>query len=748
MITTTHTLSWEFGGWLEGQPAGLAWSVLVAFAVVGVGLFYWSYRKALVELTPKRRVVLGLLRTAVWAGLITILAAPTRIDRNYEQRNQKALAVLVDRSGSMTTADNRQRRRLDDALVRWRAMAPAARATFGGPNVFAFADTLSAVPNTDAPVDVKADQTNFFKSLQQVLADAPTEGWGGIVVLTDGLDTSGEAIDIALDHTARAALACGTPLYFVPGRNRYAGGEFFTLRDFSVPGQVAPRSTFRVEATFDSYQAAPRNLTVNLKVNGVARPAAAMRVEAGRRMAEWSAEVQADAPGVIELELQAGEEIARATVRVALPPTNRILYFQGALDWSYRFLADILKRDMSFELTPVFSFPNPNAPLPAGALARLPATPEELAAFDIVILANVVATQLTPAQQKALENWVRDGGVLLFLAPDDDSTQGFSGSELEKMLPVIFAKPTARDRATEGMLGTLRNLGGRGGGSDPTTLQPFVWEQTPQVREIFEMAAKTGTELPTPIFSDYAHVAGAKPGAMVLARHPVDTVPGGERAILLALQRYGRGRSVVLASDSLWRWKLNQPSGERGTELFWQNLFSWLTRDRQSGLAFDHAPLHAPLGREVALRLVGAGSEKLRVEAVLGGQRLVLPESGSDVAARIFPWRPATAGYWQIIATDASGRQASHWLSVDHATQTGEYSGIPPDEELMRDLANRTGGAVLENAPPAAWQMSRQASDALLGEQKTQLWHQRWVLGVLLGLYGFELLLRRWWKML
>ena len=136
------------------------------------------------------------------------------------------------------------------------------------------------------------------------------------------------------------------------------------------------------------------------------------------------------------------------------------------------------------------------------------------------------------------------------------------------------------------------------------------------------------------------------------------------------------------------------------------------------------------------------------MEAVLGGQRLALSEGAADDAVRVFSWRPALEGYWQILATDASGRQASHWLTVDRAAPTGEYSGIPPDEELMRDLANRTGGAVLENSPPAAWQMARQASGALLEERKTPLWQRRWVLGLLLGLYGLELLLRRRWKML
>lgn len=748
MITRTETITWQFGGWLAGLPPAAAWAVLGVGAALGAAAVWWSYRSALVELTPARRATLCALRLAMWWGLLVILAAPTRIERRYGQPGAKPLAVVVDRSASMTTPDNRKQRRVDDALRRWRLLAPAARANFGDPQTFVFAETVKPVAAVDATTDVSPDQTHLFAALRHLLDEAPAGGWGGITVLTDGLDTSGQSLETQLDQTARAALAVGTPLFFVPGRNRYAGGAYFTLRDFTTPGQVAPRTTFRVEATFDSYQTAPRNLTARLKVNGVDRPASTLRLAAGRRLEAWSAEVQSEGPGVIELELQAGGEIARATVRVESPPTNRILYYQGALDWSYRFLTDILKRDTTFTLAPVFSYPNPRAPLPAGALARFPATAAELAAFDLVILANVVAPQLTPAQQTALDQWVREGGVLLFLAPDDDSTQGLAGSELEKMLPVVFADPDSLDDATAALRNTMRNLGG-GGGSDPTILTPFAWEETLQVRGIFEIEAKAGTELPRPLFSNYAHVAAAKPGAQVLARHPSATMPGSDKnAILLAVQRYGRGHSCVLTTDSLWRWKLSQPSTERGAELFWQNLFAWLMRDRHRGLAFEHGPRHLALGREAALRITGGDTEPLIVDAVLGPQRIRLSEGAADGAVRIFPWRPPTEGFWRINATSAAGQQASHWVSVEPAGQTGEHAGQPPDEALLRVLADRTGGAVLENTPPVAWQQARPDTGELLGERQTPLWHHPWMLGALFGLYGLELLLRRWWKML
>ncbi len=749
MITTTQTAAWEFGGFLAGRSPLFACTALGAVAVLGAGFIYISYRAALVELSPMRRGVLVALRASILIALLLILAGPTHNKRRYEEVRRKPLAILIDRSGSMITPDNRKRRRLDDALRRWRTMEPAAKRNFSELHNFAFAETMQSVDASDAPGKVDAAQTKLYSAFHQVFASAPADGWGAVVVLTDGLDTAGGSAEAEASSVAQEAVAAGTPLYFVPGRNRYAGGAYFGLREFGVPDQAPPHSTFRLDAAFDSYEAKARDLEVSVIVNGVAQKSSVLHLEAGRRLTSWATEIQADAPGELDIRLKAGTESARAIVRVASPASNRFLYYQGALDWNYRFLSDILKRDSTFTITPVFNFPNPNAALPPGALARLPLTDSELAQFDIVLLANIVASQLNAAQQTALDHWVRDGGILVFLTPDDDSTSGFAGSELEKMLPVVFAPPQPRAEEEFRPLDRLR-FRANFSSSKVTVLNPYAWESNPHVKEIFNMKGKSAEAVVIqPLFSAYAHVARAKPGAEVLARHPVDLAPnGGEHAILLAMQRYGRGRSVVLTTDSLWRWKLNQPTTERGAETFWENLFSWLLRDRQRGLTFENPPLHVALGQDIPLRILGGGTEKLKVSAGAGSHIAQLPEASADGTARIFHFQPDAAGTWELTASDAEGRSARRWVSVAAGVRTGEYSGLPPDENLLRMLATRTGGEVLENSPPADWQSPQRTEPILLGEEKTSLWDQGRFLSILLGLYGAEMLLRRRWKML
>lgn len=769
MTSTVESFSWRFGGPLAGLPPSLAWSILGAIGVAGAVWIIIGYRRTLVSLTPRRRLVLSALRLFVWLLLLVALAGPTRIQRTYAQKETRPLAVLIDRSDSMTAADNRGARRADDALRRWRALSPAAVETFGATRTFAFADDFVSISSPEANARLKTTGTRVFGALQRTLAEAPPGGWGGIVVLTDGLDTSGEETGAALNDTVRTALAAATPVFPLPGRNRFAGGEFLALRDLSVPARVPPRSTFRLEITLDSFQSAPRTLPLRLKVGDTWHDPENLRLDTGRRALAWSIELPAGAPGVIPIELVAGNATdaprAHAEVLVSKPDSTRILYYQGALDWGYRFLADILRRDPSFTLTTIFNLApdgRRRAPSQVETLPDLPDTAAGYNAFDMVVLANAAAAQLSAAQQAALSTWVGTGGVLLFLAPDNDATRGFAGSELEKMLPVVFADavPAAgEDPNVTDFRERMREVGGSRESMEvpfardaarntrAPALSAFAWE--PNASELFGSdLAKT-----SPLFANYARVARAKPGAVVLARHPRDLAPAsGEHAILLAFQRYGRGQSAVLTSDALWRWKLNQPSSERGVEKFWQNLLAWLGRERPRSLRFDHAPLQVQKGQEILVRIAGATgpltvtaspSEALAKE----GRLITLAPAGDEKGVRLFRWTPAADGPWVLSARAGEGEPVRHWLNVTVLT-TGENSGLPTDEALLQTLAQRTGGTLLGDTPPPAWRGAAGQTAALLRETAEPLWHQGWILAAILTAYALELVLRRRWQLL
>jgi hypothetical protein len=103
-------------------------------------------------------------------------------------------------------------------------------------------------------------------------------------------------------------------------------------------------------------------------------------------------------------------------------------------------------------------------------VAELPERPQALGSFDCLILNNVDTSSLTPAQQAALESWVRQGGRLVIGggagARKTVSGLGDRDGRLESLLPLIPGREVEVD--------ALPGLIGLGGGEAVRVPGPFL----------------------------------------------------------------------------------------------------------------------------------------------------------------------------------------------------------------------------------------------------------------------------------
>src|SRR5436190_22482410 len=77
-----------------------------------------------------------------------------------------------------------------------------------------------------------------------------------------------------------------------------------------------------------------------------------------------------------------------------------------------------------------------------------------------------------------------------------------------------------------------------------------------------------------PALAASAPLGGPRPGATVLA---VTSSPGGAVYPVVAVQRYGQGRSMIFAGEASWRWKMLVASSNRSYEFFWRQAARWLS---------------------------------------------------------------------------------------------------------------------------------------------------------------------------
>ena len=208
-----------------------------------------------------------------------------------------------------------------------------------------------------------------------------------------------------------------------------------------------------------------------------------------------------------------------------------------------------------------------------------PASREALFAYDALIIANVESDFFTRAQLQMAADFVSErGGGLLVLGGRSFAQRGLIGTPLEEVLPLEL-----NDR--RGGLARAAYNSERAARPQTVTLTADG-ENHPIMRIGASTAENARLWAAMPALAASAPLGGPRPGANVLA---VTSAPGVGVVPLIAVQRYGRGRSMVFTGEGSWRWKMMLASTDRSYEFFWRQSARWL-----AGPAPDPVAVSAP----------------------------------------------------------------------------------------------------------------------------------------------------------
>ena len=776
-MTSQRTFEWQFGGW-SGLPPWLCWIVLLLAAASAIALAVQFYRHTLRALTWRQRMILAALRCGFILSLLLCLAGPARVDRMYDSdQDARPLAVVVDRSASMGVSDAQGTTRLSCALRIWKKIEPTAIRSFPSLSYFQFSSSLESEPDLETAISASnsGKETHLYDSLNQALKDSPAGGYGGVVCLTDGLDTT----DQTAEELGSRALQNHSPLYFAVGQNQQAARETLLVRELNVPGRALRKSRFTATTLIEAHTTHERDVPVTLWMEGQQIAQTSMRLKAGNNLVPWSVPVDTAEPGLLHLEARLGDGVEQETTAAIIPVMASdkipVLFYQGTLDWSFRFIATALQGDPSFVLTGLFN-PSLNLTQTTSSgdqpvINELPNSADALQAYQIVVLSNVFGNELTPAQQKALLDYVHGGGGLLFLVSDTAMARSFAGTPLESVLPVIFEAPPktpSRDDSVQQFQDMMHAIGGVNQGREDTfasdsqaqsggdPLQKFA--TPPDSKRSGISGLFTGDSKDTmknvPQFSSYARVHGVKAGGQTLAVHPQDKTDSNEARALLVTQHFGEGQVTTLLTDALWRWRLSLPSTSHDPEIFWQQLFLALARHRAGtdGIRFALQPFYASLGQTCAFRIDGIrGKDAPVLTAIspIGKSQVLTAQPGTQASSWLFQLNVTEPGNWRVQAHDQFGAMMETLVRVSNASHKDELSGLPPDTEGLRKLAESTGGCLLNDGTPEDWSTTHTHHQAtLLSKHAHPLWNNWVILVIGLGFYVTELIWRRRAKLL
>lgn len=416
-----------WAGWL-GVPRLRVDSILTtALVPLITALVAWRLR-ALPAVGAGRRLLVEVLTAA--AALCLGLAA---MDLKVAQSTDKqALILVVDRSRSIdrvAEAPARLRDELRVAELGMRSEDLLGVVGFGADAVLEEPLRARSGPQPSVVSEVAQDATNIEAGLRRALAEAPTDAATRLVLLSDGVATNGDA-----EAGAAAALAAGIPIDVIPLDQ--APVKNVGITSLRAPAQISAHEPVELTVALRSTQ--HQLVTLELSLDGHTVGRAAVEVPAGEVLHRLTR--PAPEPGLHHYEVRlteleravdalASDNQASAFVRVRGAGTVLVVGESEALRAA--FVAAGLETRVASALT-------------------MPSAPTELAAYDLVVLNNVPAWDLSSDQLRAIAVYCSSlaGGVLLMGGDRSFGPGGYAATPIEAISPVSFDLKQDRRRAS------------------------------------------------------------------------------------------------------------------------------------------------------------------------------------------------------------------------------------------------------------------------------------------------------------
>ncbi len=771
--------------------SGREWMFPAAgFVIVAAALLWWSYRRVPVS---------GPVRTSCFAlKLLGIMAlAACLIEPLWTGQRAKPganfFAILADNSQSMQIKDRGEK------LTRGEKAREALGASKGGWQMemendfqvrrYIFDSSLQASTDWN-DLNFSGQGRGFASALRQIGDRFKSQPLAGVLVFTDGTDAEG------LEAFASGQLPAIYPVMI---------GRDDTIQDIAIQNVTVTQSAFedapvsiQVDVSAGGYSG--QTLTAQILEKGKLVAEQTARAPRDNQLLPFRFQVKPAQSGVVFYNVRVAAQSAmhefdtgKTTTEATLVNNSRllqvdrgrgpyrVLYVSGRPNWEFKFLNRALAEDDQVQLVgliriarrePKFEFRGRSGessnPLFRGfdrknddterydqpVLIRLntrdeselrsgfPKTPEELFAYEAVVLDDIEAQFFNADQMALLQKFVSErGGGLLMLGGQESFQNGkYHRTPVGDMLPVYLEAQSESVPPRDAKFSLTRE----------GWLQAWARIRSTESDERARLEEMPG-------FQILNRVRGIKPGASVIASLSDGR---GNDFPAIVVQRFGNGRTGALTIGDFWRWGLTQENLQRDLGKGWRQMVRWLVADTPHRVEFaaQKSATEGPQTFELRVRV--------RDEKFLPLENANVIVSVSEVAKSAAPIRVTAEpslqepGVYQAsfvsrhpgayhanaIVTNATGgwvgAAEAGWVS-DLAEE--EFRSLKPNRAALESLARKTGGEVitLEKLERLIEALPRKRAP-VTESWTAPLWHKPAVFLFALGCFVAEWGLRRW----
>jgi uncharacterized membrane protein len=426
---------------------------------------------------------------------------------------------------------------------------------------------------------------------------------------------------------------------------------------------------------------------------------------------------------------------------------ERILYYEGEPRFEMKFARQAIKDDQNLELvTLVRTAENKNFRFdiksPEELVAGFPKTREELFAYRGLVLGSVEASAFTADQLRMIAEFVdvRGGGLLVLGGGRSFAEGGYAGTPLAEVLPVALEKSGSG-------LAHLKVHPTRAGEAHAVT----------QLGDTEQASADRWKTMPS--LTTVNLIESLKPGATALLS---GTDERRRERVVLAYQRYGRGKAIAFPVQDSWLWQMHASMRleDQTHENFWRQMLRWLVDGVPDVVETRPLTDRVEAGQPVTLTADVVDQRFVELNDATVVAHVTSPSG--KVSAIPLQWTGERNGEYQaVMPTSENG-----WYETKvEATRDGKPVGTgvahvrtaPDDAEyfdaamhapLLKRIAQDTGGRFYTAANVTSLPEDLKYSGrGVTAVEERELWHMPVLLLSLVVVLCAEWALRRHWRL-
>ena len=663
----------EFNDWVLVSLSPLsAWQIIFfcTLTLIATSFLLWSYRH-----NRHSRWLMGLrICTAlIVMGFLIEPALQLRLVRKARSR----VAVIVDRSMSMSLINPDNQTRHESVIEFLHASKSDIEALHQQRHISWF-DLEQESSLERLKLAPQGDETEIVAALERTLSKS-TGPLAAIVLFSDGADTGllgqGKNQDFYKDLSQRMKVPINT-VNVVP----QLGFKDVWVKEIIKDNFAFIHNTMEVETIIEMVGYKAATVPVSLKRDGliidtqevIITPDAPSRVRFKSKpdlLGEFVYSVHVPAFAGEALLHNNQQSFVLKIVRDKI----RVLQVAGRPSWDERFLRQHLKENPNIDLISFFILrtPTDQSSVSEKELSLIPFPVEklftsELDSFDVVIFQNFDfrpyrMAHYLPNIRRAVQNGL---GFVMLGGEQSFGSGGYANSPLKEIIPVEMGqdslvlenfRPIPSQAGTRHPVSTLTNTG-------PTL---DYWQGIPS-------------------WQSYNRIAEVKPEAIILLEHPKQKTQSGKPLPLVTVMEAGEGRSMAIATNSLWRWRFHADKSagryDRIYHRFWSNALRWLVKD----------PEHSRI-RLRSKKKTYKSSEKIIFDLYVQGKSYE-PIAFAEVDIQILAPDQSMVAHESV----STGEQGHTKVTFENLPE-GQYSVIAHAQNIQKDIGKGSTVFVVEN---------------------------------------------------